>query len=120
MIFSLVPLKDNGLLAKIEAKQSWDAFNILVDLLDAFYAKRGAVLERKDFNDAVVRGDKRKWSLAVVYQGKEYGRINLTCLGSSHKFRLGKHWDEHEFWVYFEFNTSGISARERERFRSFV
>ncbi|MBD3304034.1 hypothetical protein GF343_02730 [Candidatus Woesearchaeota archaeon] len=120
MIFSLVTLGDNGLLAKIEAKQSWDAFNILADLLDAFYAGRGAVLEKKDFNEAVVSGDKRKWSLAVVYQGREYGKINLTYLGSSPRFKLGKHWDEHELWVYFEFNTPGISARERERFRAFV
>jgi hypothetical protein len=120
MIFNLVPLGDNGLLAKVEAKNSQDAFTILLDLLDAFYAGRRAVLERADFNDGVVSGDKRKWSLAVVYQGQEYGRINLTYLGSSHRFKIGKHWDEHKFWVFFEFNTPAISARERERFRAFV
>lgn len=120
MVFKLIELESAGLLAKVEAEHPWDAFNILVDLLAAFYAKNNAVMEEKGYEQFVLSGDKKKWVFNVARQGSPPGRVELIYLGDFPRHKLYRHWTEHKFWIFFKFSRPGISEEHRDRFKRFV
>lgn len=112
--------KGPGILASIEAKFVWDAFNMLKVELSRFYALRGAALEDVDFDNYKLIKNNRCWSLALIYEGKLYGRINITDIGDERKID-GREWKSFKFWVYFDITKNKkIQIKERNRFWEFT
>ena len=110
-----------GILAKIEGNQSWYAFDHLKTLLSSFYAKRGAVLEDKEYTQHKMINNKPTWNLILIHQGKNYGRVQIQYLGDSHERKLWRSWKSQNFLIYFNITTNEkIGIKERDRFKQFV
>ena len=120
MIASFKKTKEGpGILASIEASFPWGAFNILKDLLFRFYAFRGAALEDVDFDNHQTKKDRFVWSLALIHEGRLYGRINITYLNEQRNVD-GREWKSFNFWIYFYVtNNEVIQIKERNRFLEF-
>ncbi|MBW2986171.1 hypothetical protein KY333_02260 [Candidatus Woesearchaeota archaeon] len=110
-----------GILAKIEGDQARYAFEHLKTILFSFYAKRGAVLEDKEYAQHKLIKNNPTWNLTLIHKGKNYGRVQIQYVGYSDERKLWRSWKSQNFLVYFNLKrTEEICIKERDRFKEFI
>ena len=109
-----------GLIAKIESDQAWYAFEQLTTMLSTYYARHGAVLEDKDYNDHKFERGKPTWILELIFKGKINGRIKIQYLGDSYEQKYWRSWKSQNFLIYFNFGDDAASKTRRDRFNQAI
>lgn len=114
MIFKRTPTRENaGVIVNVEAENSMYAYQSLWDVLAEFFGRKRKDLQEVKYEQGVIRGFQKRWSLSVFESEKIVGKVNITLIGSGEQEHMGKRWTEYKFLVYFEDFEDKIQLRNQ-------